>query len=68
MRFARLTFVLICLLLPVTCYSQNTSPAIEKRVAVLIEKMVKEKSEHWAFADLEAAWMFSRSRHYQAHG
>jgi hypothetical protein len=54
MRFARFTFVLICLLLPVTCYSQSSSPATEKRVAELIEKMVKEKSEHRAFADLEA--------------
>jgi hypothetical protein len=53
MRFARFTFTLICLFLPVTCYSQTSSPAIEKRVAALIAKMVKEKSEHRAFADLE---------------
>jgi hypothetical protein len=54
MRFACFTFILIWLLLPVTCYSQTSSPAVEKRVAALIEKMVKEKSEHPAFADLEA--------------
>jgi hypothetical protein len=38
----------------VACYSQTSSPAVEKGVAALIEKMVKEKSEHRAFADLEA--------------
>ena len=54
MKLACFTFVLICLPLSVTCCAQNSSPAIEKHVAALIEKMVKEKSEERAFADLEA--------------
>jgi hypothetical protein len=54
MKLAHFTFVLICLPLSVTSYSQNSSPAIEKRVVALIEKTVKEKSEQRAFADLEA--------------
>jgi hypothetical protein len=54
MKLTHFTFVLICLPLSVTCYGQNSSPAMENRVAALIGKMVKEKSEERAFADLEA--------------
>jgi hypothetical protein len=54
MKVGLFTFVFICFPLSVTCCGQSSSPAIERRVAALIEKMVKEKSEQRAFADLEA--------------
>lgn len=36
------------------CYGQTTPSKIDKRVAVLIEKMLNKGMEHQAFADLEA--------------
>jgi hypothetical protein len=45
-----LTLVSLCL----NCYGQRSSLAVEKRVAVLIEKMLNTSTEQQALADLEA--------------
>jgi len=45
-----LMFGLIC----IRSYGQHSSPKIDKRVAVLIEKIAGQKTEHQAFADLES--------------
>jgi hypothetical protein len=36
------------------CSAKSKEPSIDRRVAILIEKMVHKKTEHKAFADLEA--------------
>lgn len=55
MKPASLAFLLaIISALTLNCRGQNSSSQIHKRVASLIEKMLNEKTEHRAFADLEA--------------
>jgi hypothetical protein len=54
MKAATLAFVLAVITQPINCYGQGSSLKIEKRVQVLINRMVKRSTEHKAFAELEA--------------
>jgi hypothetical protein len=54
MKTALFAIALTILPLRSNCYGQHSSPAVEKRVAVLIEKMLNTSTEQQAFADLEA--------------
>jgi hypothetical protein len=49
-------FAIALTILPLSlpCYGQRSSPTVEKRVAVLVGKMLKSSTEQQAFADLEA--------------
>jgi hypothetical protein len=48
------TIILTLVSLGLNCYGQRSSPAVEKRVATLIGKMLSTSTEQQAFADLEA--------------
>jgi hypothetical protein len=47
-------FLLMFVLIGISGYGQNSSPKIDKRVAVLIERMSDQKTEQQAFSDLES--------------
>ncbi len=48
-------FLLISILVgTATCSAKSKEPSVDQQVARLIEKMVHKKTEHQAFADLEA--------------
>jgi hypothetical protein len=54
MKTALHCFLLTFVLIGISGYGQNSSPKIDKRVAVLIERMSDQKTEQQAFADLES--------------
>jgi hypothetical protein len=54
MKTAQYGFLLMFVLLGTSGYGQHSSPKIDKRVAVLIEKMLDQKTEQQAFTDLES--------------
>ena len=54
MKTALHCFLLTFVLIRISGYGQNSSPKIDKRVAVLIERMSDQKTEQQAFADLES--------------
>ena len=54
MKAALFTIALTILPLCLNCNGQGSSPAVEKRVAVLIGKILNSSTEQQAFADLEA--------------
>ena len=54
MKAALFTIVLTIVPLCLNCYGQRSSATVEKRVSVLIGKMLNSSTEQQAFADLEA--------------
>jgi hypothetical protein len=54
MKTALYCFLLMFVLIGISGYGQHSSPKIDKRVAVLIERMSDQKTEQQAFTDLES--------------
>ncbi len=54
MKTALYSLLLAFVLIGISGYGQHTSPKIDKRVAVLIERMSAQKTEQQAFTDLES--------------
>jgi hypothetical protein len=54
MKTALYCFLLMFVLIGISGYGQHSSPTIDKRVAVLIERMLDQKTEQQAFTDLES--------------
>jgi hypothetical protein len=54
MKTVLLSLLLMLVLFPINCFGQQSPSRIERRVAVLINKMAHEKTEQRAFADLES--------------
>jgi len=54
MKAALFSIALAPVLLCLNCYGQRSSATVEKRVSVLIGKMLNSSTEQQAFADLEA--------------